>query len=142
MYIYIYVYTYMYTYTTCDIYIYMYMYIYIYIYIHIHISYIYMYIYIYAVIQSWKQCALSVICPHVPKFMSHELPRSHWGDNWEGILSSWLHICYTHIFLLWDLSTLCIVDHLWLLIYIIVKNHWPEFALYLGLRRRAKIFRC
>ena len=115
----------------------LYVYIYKHIYIYIYILYIYIYIY--------------YICNHennvpsqsyAPCAQVHELPQYHWGDKREGILFSWLHIYYTLIFFLWHLSTLCVVNHLWPLIYIIAKNHWPEFALYLRLLRRAKIFRC
>ena len=45
----------------------------------------------------------------------HELPQSHCGDNRKGTLFSWLYI-YTPIFILWYLSTLCIVNDLWPLI--------------------------
>ena len=43
----------------------------------------------------------------------HELPQSDCGDNWEGTLFSWKQIYITLILLLWDFSTLCVVDHLW-----------------------------
>ena len=45
----------------------------------------------------------------------HELPQSHCDDNREGTVFSWLYYI-TFILLLWDLSALCIVDHLWPLI--------------------------
>ena len=69
----------------------------------------------------------------------HELPQSHCGDNLEGTLFSWLHIYNTHlasvrfehfvcggslmtiymlILHLLDLSTFCVVDHLWPFIYV------------------------
>ena len=52
-------------------------------------------------------------CVQVPRL--HESPQSHCSDNWEDTLFSWLHICYVFM-LLWDLSTLCVMDHLWPLI--------------------------
>ena len=60
--------------------------------------------------QSWKQCALPVITR-----MAYGFVVSHCGDNREGILFSWC-IYITTVSLFWDLSTLCVVDHLWPLI--------------------------
>ena len=56
-----------------------------------------------------------------------QLPQSHCIDNREGTFFSPLHIYYAHlvILLLWDLSTLCIVDHL--LIRIVTDN--PDYKL-------------
>ena len=90
------------------VYVYIYMYVYIYIYMHIYI-YIYMHIYIY--MQPWKQCALPVIsimvlwqlmhlgtwCTVKSCTQVHELTQSHYGDNREGILFSWLYIYYAHL---------------------------------------------
>ena len=44
---------------------------------------IYIYIYIYILNRTCTSCA-----------QVHELPQSHWGDNREGTLFSWLHIIY------------------------------------------------
>ena len=40
----------------------------------------------------------SAMCNRTSCAQVHELPesQSHCGDNREGILFSWLHICYTH----------------------------------------------
>ena len=40
----------------------------------------------------------------------HELPQNHYGDNRKDTLFSWLHV---PILLLWDLSTLCVIDPSW-----------------------------
>ena len=82
---------YIYTYIQC-IYIYHTLYIYIYIYT----------IDIYIYIMSW---------------VAHELPQSHCCDN-RGAHCFHDKIYIILIFLLWDLSTPCVVDHLWPLIYI------------------------
>ena len=75
------------------IYIYIYIYIYLYIYIHIYIYYMYIYIYI-------------PICIYI------YIPgRAHCFHN---------KIYIMLILLLWDFSTLCVVDHLWQLIYIYI----------------------
>ena len=86
------------------LYIYICIYIYMYIYIHIYLYYIHIYIY-------------DVRLHHVSKCMScHKAivvitGRAHcFHDN----------IYITLILLLWDLSTLCVVDHLWPLIYIYI----------------------
>ena len=76
--------------------IYMYMYIYI-------IYYIYYIYYIYTCIHennvpSWLSpqwpCDNSSTWAHDSCAQVHELPQGHCGDNWEGILFSWLHVYY------------------------------------------------
>ena len=93
--------------------------IYIYIYIYMYNMYIYIYIYI-GNHENNEPSQLS------PQSVGHtkrkwcaqvrEFGQSHWGDNWEGTLISWLHIYIMLILLLWDLSTLCVVYYLWPLI--------------------------
>ena len=46
----------------------------------------------------------------------HELPQSHCGDNREGTLFSWLHIHYTHLAFVRFEHSVCVVNHLWLII--------------------------
>ena len=58
--------------------------------------------YICIYIQSWKQCALTVITIMALWQLIH--------------LSTWCTIYILLILLLWALSTLCVVDHLWPLI--------------------------
>ena len=81
----------------------LYVYICIYIYIYIYILYIHLYIYIYML--SWKQCALPVITTMALWKLMH--------------LGTWCTV-HTFILLLWGLSTLCVMDHLWPHIYIYI----------------------
>ena len=53
----------------------------------------------------------ATICNRTSCAQVYELPQSHCGDNREVTLFSWLHIYITLILLLWDLSTLCVLDH-------------------------------
>ena len=99
------------------------------LYIHICICiYIYLYIYIYSIMKtmcspSYPQnsfvashalgdvmCIMYNMCPR------HDLPQSHCCDNREGTLFSWLYMDITPVLFLWDLSTLCVMDHFWPLI--------------------------
>ena len=85
-------------------------------YIYIYILYIYIYIYIYICIYA----IMKTMCPRLPQWLCsesydwahdkrlqhcsscaqvHELPESHGGDNWEGMI--------TPVLLLRDLSTVC-----------------------------------
>ena len=91
-------------------------YIYIYIYIYIHICYMYVCYNIY--MQSWKQCALPVITTMACS-NSCTWAQSHCGDNRAGTL---FHDCIYIMpnLLLEYLSPLCVVDHLWPLIYMYV----------------------
>ena len=108
-------------------YIHIYSYIFIYIYIFIHI-WIYIHIHIY--MQSWKQCALPVItmcrtsctssctsCTtvhYVPKCISCHI--SIVGIT--GRANCFHDYIYIMLILhLWDLSTLCVVNHWWPFIY-------------------------
>ena len=82
------------------------LYVYICIYIYIYIIYIYLYIYM----LSWKQCALPVVTTMTLWKLMH--------------LGTWCMV-HTLILLLWDLNTLCVMDHLWpplIYIYIYVHN--------------------
>ena len=105
---------------------------------------IYIYIYIYIYIQSWKQFALPVITTMAlwqlmhfetwctsctPCAQVHELPQSHCGDNREGRLFSWLYIYITPILLLWDLSTLCVVD-------LSTSDHLHKYIHYINIHTR------
>ena len=80
----------------------------LYVYICIYIYIIYIFIYIYML--SWKQCAL----PVVTTMTLWKLMR----------LGTWCMV-HTLILLLWDLNTLCVMDHLWPpLIYIYMYIIW------------------
>ena len=66
------------------------------------------------------------MCNRTSCVQVRELPKSHCGDNCCGdhcgdIVAHCFHdyIYVKVILLLWDLSTLCVVDHLWLLTYAI-----------------------
>ena len=61
----------------------------------------------------------------------HELPQSHCGDNRVGTLFSWLHIYITLILLLWDLSSLSVVNHFWLLIKIYILYKYIYIYIYI-----------
>ena len=51
----------------------------------------------------------------------HELPQSHCGDNWEGILFSWQHIYYALFTSVRFEHSVCAMDQLWpLYIYIYI----------------------
>ena len=68
---------------------------------------------------SWKQCILPVITAMALWQLMHLGP---WAI---GVITGRAHcfnnnIYITFILLLWDLNTLCVVDHLWLLIYIYI----------------------
>ena len=89
----------------------------LYIYIYIYITYDHLY---YApCLACWALFGsfLPAMCNRTSCAQVHDLPQSHCGDNREGTLFSSLHIYYAH-FPLWDLSNVCVVDHLWPLIYI------------------------
>ena len=49
-------------------------------------------------------------CNRISRTQVHELLQGHCCGNQKGTLFSWSHIYYVH--LLWDLSMLCVVDHL------------------------------
>ena len=86
---------------------------------HTYIYNIYIYICIYIYMLSWKQCVLPVITAMALWQLMHLGP---WAI---GVITGRAHcfnnnIYITFILLLWDLNTLCVVDHLWLLIYIYI----------------------
>ena len=95
------------------IYIYVYMYTVIYIYVYIYIYYIYIYI-IYITIQHTSYARL------------HELSQSHFGDNPEDTLFSWLHICYAHLWSLRIEHSVCRV----LCVPWIAYDLWPLMYVY------------
>ena len=66
---------------------------------------------------------LPAMCNHKSCAQVHELSQSHCGDNREG--THCFHDCMsiTPILLLCDLSNLCVVDHLWPLIYIHIYHY-------------------
>ena len=94
-----------------------------------------------------RKCCICIICALPPWFhhnstlcaQVHELPQSHCGDNREGTLFSWLNIYITPILLLWDLSTLFVMNHLWSLhiffcisgfAYVLIcQRYYPERSL-------------
>ena len=90
-----------------------------------HIHGIYIYIYIHML--SWKQCTLPII--FIMMYIMYQLPQVHELPQTIHNVPKCMSCCKAIVVItrrphcfhynIWDLSTLCVVNHLWLNIYYI-----------------------